>query len=283
MDLQTTLPVMDTTARTDMTKDQSSTTELAWNRMTAHELVAAAEADAVVLLPVASTEQHGPHLTTGVDTFLVTEGCRRVASIVSKQRAIVVAPTVWMGLAEHHVAFGGTFSLSLTTYHALLRELCRSILRARFKKILIVNGHGGNIAALAAMTTDLAQELSAPIATTTLYDFAHQSDAYVSILEDQTGVQHACEAESSMMLAAFPDCVRTDRISEAFNPRGVQKDRKLGNSTPPLNRWRSFSMIAPTGVMGDARKATAIKGERLLDVAAELLAARLIDGQPWSD
>jgi creatinine amidohydrolase/Fe(II)-dependent formamide hydrolase-like protein len=116
-----------------------------------------------------------------------------------------------------------------------------------------------------------------------LYDLAHQSDAYVSILEDQTGVQHACEAETSMMLAAFADCVRTDRIGEAFNPRGVQKDRKIGNTTPPLNRWRSFSDIAPTGVMGDARKATAVKGERLLDVAAELLAARLIDGQPWSD
>ena len=257
--------------------------EVFWNRMTARELVAAAEADAIVLLPVASTEQHGPHLTTGVDTFLVTEGCRRVAARVKERRAIVVAPTLWMGLAEHHIAFGGTFTLSLATYHVLLRELCRSILRARFRKILIVNGHGGNIAALAALTTDLAQELSAPIATTTLYDLAHRADAYAPILEDQTGVQHACEAETSMMLAAYADCVRTDRIGEAFNPRGVKKGRKLGNSTPALNRWRSFSDATPSGVMGDARRATAAKGERLFDVAAELLAAELIEGRPWLD
>jgi creatinine amidohydrolase/Fe(II)-dependent formamide hydrolase-like protein len=66
----------------------------------------------------------------------------------------VVAPTVWMGLAEHHVAYGGTFSISIATYHALLRDLCDAILRAGFKQILIVNSHGGNSAALTALTTD---------------------------------------------------------------------------------------------------------------------------------
>ena len=137
--------------------------EVLWNRMTAAEITAAAASDAIVLLPAASTEQHGPHLTTGVDTFLGQEGCRRLALRVAERRPIVVAPTIWMGLAEHHVAFGGTFSVSLATYYALLRDLCNSILRAGFTKILIVNSHGGNFAALVAMTTDLARELKAPI------------------------------------------------------------------------------------------------------------------------
>src|SRR4051812_31332064 len=90
--------------------------EVLWNRMTAAELTAAAASDAIVLLPAASTEQHGPHLATGVDTFLGHEGCRRLALRVAERRPIVVAPTIWMGLAEHHVAFGGTFSVSLATY-----------------------------------------------------------------------------------------------------------------------------------------------------------------------
>ena len=81
--------------------------------VTAPELRELADADAIVLLPVASTEQHGPHLATGVDTFLCGEACRRTALLVTAHHPIVVAPTVWMGLAEHHVAFGGTFSLSL--------------------------------------------------------------------------------------------------------------------------------------------------------------------------
>ena len=255
--------------------------EVFWNRMTAEELRGKAAEDAIVLLPVASTEQHGPHLGTGVDTFLVTEGCRRVAVAVAKHRPIVVAPTVWMGLAEHHISFGGTFTLGLATYHALLRDLCASILRAGFKKILIVNGHGGNIAALAALTTDLAQELSAPIATTTLYSAAGASNAFAAVLEDQESVQHACEAETSMMLAAFPDCVRADRIKDAFNPNGVDKSRRLSAGGPPVQVWRAFKDMTPSGVMGDARKASPEKGQLMFELTAAALAEILIAGQPW--
>ena len=253
-------------------------TEVLWNHMTAEELQKKAAENAIVLLPVASTEQHGPHLATGVDTFLGGEGCRRTATIVARSRPIVVAPVVWMGLAEHHVAFGGTFTLSLSTYHSLLKELCGSILRAGFKKIMIVNSHGGNIAALNTLTTDLAHELGAPIATTTLYNLPHASGAYAAVLEDQKGVRHACEAETSMMLAAFADCVRDDRIPEAFSQASLGE---LGMA-PPLNLWRSFRELTPNGVIGDARKASATKGEKLLDIAAELLAAKLIAGEPWN-
>ena len=251
-------------------------TELMWNRMTAAELKAAAKKGALVLLPVASTEQHGPHLATGVDTFLAGEGCRRAALLIVKKRPVVVAPTVWMGLAELHVEFGGTFTISLPTYHALLRDLCGSILRAGFKRILIVNGHGGNIAALTALTTDLAQELKAPIATTTLYSLPHATGAYEPVLEDQKGVMHACEAETSMMLAAFPDCVRNEKIAKAVGPATVASPHHTS-----LLVWRSFAQMTKTGVVGDARKASAAKGEKLLDIAAELLAERLLKGEPW--
>lgn len=251
--------------------------EVLWNRMTAAELVALAKKDAIVLLPVASTEQHGPHLATGVDTFLAGEGCRRTALIMQKKLPVVVAPTVWIGLAEHHVAFGGSFTLSLPTYHALLREICRSILRAGFKKILIVNGHGGNVAALTALTTDLAMELGATIGTTTLYSLPMTSGAYDAILEDQKGVQHACEAETSMMMAAFPDCVRKDKLKQAVGPQS--NDAPFRN---PLAVWRSFKDYTKTGVFGDARRANAEKGERLLDIAAEMLAKELIAGKPWA-
>lgn len=254
-----------------------------WNRLTAQELNARAAAGAIVLLPVASTEQHGPHLGTGVDTFLVSEGCRRTAlKVAATGQSIVVAPTVWMGLAEHHVSLGGTFTLGIDTYHALLKDLCRSVLRAGFKKILIVNGHGGNIFALGALTTDLAVELDAPIATTTLYSVAHENGSYAKILEDQEGVQHACEAETSMMLATFADCVRRDRIQDAFNPNGIAKERRLGFGSAAIAVWRSFASLTPTGVMGDARKSSADKGERLFEAAADGLAERLMAGAPWA-
>ncbi|HRJ69756.1 MAG TPA: creatininase family protein [Beijerinckiaceae bacterium] len=251
--------------------------EVLWNRLTAAELVALAKKDAIVLLPVASTEQHGPHLATGVDTFLAGEGCRRTALLVQRKRPIVVAPTVWIGLAEHHMAFGGSFTLSLPTYHALLREICRSILRAGFRKILIVNGHGGNMAALGALTTDLAMELGAPIATTTLYALPTAAGAYEGILEDQKGVQHACEAETSMMMAAFPDCVRKNKLKAAVGPKSDDAPFRSAVAV-----WTSFKELTPSGVFGDGRRATPEKGEKLLDIAAQLLAQHLLTGKPWA-
>src|SRR5205823_5020636 len=134
------------------------------------------------------------------------------------------------------------------------------------------------IAALNALTTELARELEAPIATTTLYSLPHEKGAFAKVLEDQKGVQHACEAETSMMMAAFSDCVRSDRLVEAVGPENPR-----GLTSAPLQVWKSFKELTPTGVMGDARRASAEKGEKLLDIAAALLAEQLIAGEPWGE
>jgi creatinine amidohydrolase len=249
--------------------------ELFWNRMKASDLVHLANQDAIVLLPVASTEQHGPHLPTGTDDVLCTEACRRTAEIISESRPIVVAPTVWMGLAEHHVDFGGSFTVNLKTWHALLRDLCGAILRAGFKRIVIVNGHGGNASALNALTIELTRELQAPIATTNYVAF--MEEALPEILEDQSGVQHACEAETSMMMALQPELVDADRLAEAVGPHATLSSALARH----LHVWKSFREMTPSGVFGDARRASAEKGERLLDAAARGLATALMAGEPW--
>ena len=251
-------------------------TEILWNRMTAEALRGRAAEGAIVLLPVASTEQHGPHLATGVDDYLCGEACRRAALLVAEKRPVVVAPTLWCGLAEHHVAFGGTFTLSLSTYQALLRDLCQSILRAGFSRILIVNGHGGNIAALNAFTTELTRELAAPIATTT-YIMGGLEETK-AILEDQDGIQHACEGETSMMMAVQPDLVDHSRLPQAH---GASLDI-AGALARPIHVWKSFKELTPSGVMGDARRATPAKGEAILDACAKGIAERLLKGEPWA-
>lgn len=251
--------------------------ETSWNRLPAAALRSLANSDAIVLLPVASTEQHGPHLPTGVDDFLCSEVCRRTAALMVVSQPVVVAPTVWCGLADHHVAFGGTFSLSLATYYSVLRDLCRSILNAGFRRIVMVNGHGGNIQALASFTGELARELGAPIATTTYFmeGFADMA----AILEDQKGVMHACEAETSMMMAAYPDLVDRTRLLDAHGPIF-----DIGGSLmPTLRRYRSFAELTTSGVAGDARKASAKKGEALFEICATALARRLLAGEPWAD
>ena len=251
--------------------------ETAWNRLSAATLRSLAASDAIVLLPVASTEQHGPHLATGVDDFLCSEVCRRTAIKLAPKQPVVVAPTIWFGLADHHVAFGGTFSISLATYHAVLRDLCRSILQAGFRRIVLVNGHGGNIQALATLTGELTRELAAPIAATTY--FMEGTSEAAEILEDQNGVMHACEAETSMMMAAHPDLVDRTRLNEALGP-----DFDIGGSLlPSLKRFRSFAELTASGVAGDARKASAQKGEALFEAYAAALARRLLAGEPWDN
>jgi creatinine amidohydrolase len=252
-------------------------TETAWNRLPAEMLRALAAKDAIVLLPVASTEQHGPHLATGVDDFLCSEVCKRVARELTPDVSVVVAPTVWFGLADHHVAFGGTFTISLATYYAVLRDLCRSILGAGFRRIVIVNGHGGNMQALAAFTGELTRELNASIATTTYFMEAAAEQA--QILEEQNGVMHACEAETSMMMAIHPELVNRSRLEAAHGPNFDL----TASLVPSLKTFRTFAELTASGVAGDARKASASKGEALLEACATALAARLRAGQPWSE
>lgn len=249
-------------------------TEHAWEKLTAEQLRHRADGGALVLLPVGSVEQHGPHLPTGVDAMLATEAAHRVAAHLGDDHPVVVAPTLWWGLAEHHMRFGGTLTLSLPTYHAILRDLCAAILRAGFSRIAIVNGHGGNISALNAIVNELSAELPGTIAVTTYLTAA--ADEIADVLEGQSGVMHACEGETSMMLAARPDLVVTDRLDDAHGPEcGLQSD------DVPVYLWRSFDEITASGVAGDARLATPDKGEKLLAACARRLAALLADPDTW--
>ncbi|GHB14354.1 creatininase [Streptomyces tendae] len=248
--------------------------EVLWNRLTAAQLRELAARDAVVLLPVGATEQHGPHLPTGVDDLLAAEVSRRAALVAAEHTRVVVTPSVWSGLSEHHIAFGGTFTVSLSTLHALLRDICRSIVRAGFSRILIVNGHGGNMTALNALTTELTVELSVPLACTSYFTAGRET--VQRTLETQPGLMHACEGETSLMMAAFPELVRTENLDSARGPEITLP----AESTDPVYLAVPFDRITESGVAGDARAASAEKGERLLAGCAQAL-ADIVLGDPW--
>lgn len=238
-------------------------TSVLWMDLTAEELRAKAAADAVVVLPVASVEQHGPHLPVGVDTILCSGVCKAAAERAG-DIGIVVTPTLWCGMAEHHMAFGGTFTFDIPTYRAVLLSLLKSIERHGFHRVLIVNGHGGNIAALTAFLPDFARETSLHIEATTYFLLAEA--ALPPLLEDQTGVQHACEVETSMMMVLAPGCVREARLTEAHGARDGLPGR------PTVARHRSFQEMTQSGVIGDARRASLAKGQACLDACADALA-----------
>jgi creatinine amidohydrolase len=254
-----------------------------WARMTAPELKERAEAGALVVLPVASLEQHGPHLPTMVDTRLATEVSLRAATILARTEPVVVLPCQWMGLSEHHFPFGGTISLDVPTFHAVLRSICRSLKADGFRRLFIVNGHGGNTEPLAVSVRELAHEFGMAVAGGTYWLIA--AEAITPLLATQTNVRHACEAETSMMLATEPGLVRRGQIEAAARGLAAVADgtgTRAGDG-PGVSRFRSFAERAPgTGVIGDPRAASPEKGEALLEAIAARLAAVMADPALWT-
>jgi creatinine amidohydrolase len=249
--------------------------EVAWARLTAAEIQARATPVTVVLVPVASVEQHGPHLATGVDMWLAGAVAERSArKLQTSGTPALVTPVVWSGLAEHHMAFGGTLTLDEAGFAAVVGGIVRSVARHGFRRIALVNGHGGNVEAIATAAIVLTRETGVPVVGLTYW--LANADTFGAILETQPNVQHACEAETSMMMAVQPDCVRRENIARAVPKRAAPP------APPGFKRQRSFAEMTDTGVIGDPRAASAEKGERLLDAASTRLAEELGRPELWS-
>ncbi|MGX9962183.1 creatininase family protein [Roseomonas sp. F4] len=250
-------------------------TEVFWARLTAAEIQARATAETVVLIPIASIEQHGPHLAVGVDTILAGGVAERTARrLLAAGTPALVTPTIWSGLAEHHMPFGGTMTLDLATFSALIGGIARSVARHGFRRIALVNGHGGNTEAVASAAIELTRSLGVPVVGLTYW--LANADTFGPILETQPNVMHACEAETSMMMVLAPDCVRADRIEAAVPKRGAPP------APPGFKRSRPFTEMTDTGVIGDPRTASAAKGERLLEAAATRLAEEFARPELWA-
>lgn len=254
------------------------TAEVEWQRMPAHEIRVLAQKDAVVILPLASIEQHGPHLPTMTDTRLGHEVAMRAARIVQPKQPVVVTPVVWSGLSEHHMPFGGTLTVSAATFRAVVSDLITSLTRLGFRKILLSNSHGGNIMAMQQLCDELSPECPATLVATT---YAIEGAAQIGVLlEDQDGVQHAGEAETSMMLACEAGLVDTGDLAAIGTPGdGGPGFLKAGRAS---YRWRPFAHTTSDGVSGTPEKSTAQKGDALLDASAEAVAALILDPDTWA-
>ena len=240
--------------------------EYEWARLRADELCKYAEDDTVVILPVAALEQHGPHLPVMVDSRLAEEVSKRTASLGrAKGIPIITLPVVWHGLSEHHMPFGGTVTLTSNTFFLIVRDLIKSISRHGFSKFLILNGHGGNITAAEVCAQDISMELSLPIVAATYW--LEAADRFAKILETQTNVMHACEAETSMMMALEPNLVVDSLLNEAKGPMKLD----FLNAGKGSYRWRSLTHVTSNGVIGDPSHSSSAKGEQLLREASQAI------------
>ena len=249
-------------------------TETRFERMTAPELRALAERNAVVILPVAALEQHGPHLPVWTDSFIGHSVAIRAAELCADLPAVVLPP-MWTGLSEHHFPFGGTISLDYATFAGVLRCVMRSLLADGFSRLVLFNSHGGNAEPLAVASREMAHEFGVPVLTTSITRVAPKEIA--AALTAQPGIQHACEGETSLWLHLDPSQVRMDQIANSVSPGNFDA------SSQALMRFWSFAERAPvTGVLGDARAATAEKGKVIFEAMAAGLARELRDPALWA-
>jgi len=253
-------------------------TEIEWRRLRADQLRERAAQDTLVILPVGSLEQHGPHLPVEVDSVLGEAVALRTARAMSERgQSVLVLPMLWTGLSEHHMSFGGTITLDLPAFNAVIECVCRSVLRHGFKRIVLLNGHGGNDNALRNCADELSVKLDAPIVQFTYWYAA--AEPIRAILETQQGLSHACEAETSMMMALRPELVAEERIPLAKVNRGPDVADLVGGG---VYRWRSIMSRSSSGVLGNPDAASREKGERLLDAIAATLAAKLGNAELWA-
>ena len=223
----------------------------------------------MVVLPVGATEQHGPHLVTGTDTFAVEHISRAAAVRATDAGSIVVAPTLPFGSSEHHLAFGGTLSLSTQTYYAVIRDLVASLITDGFRKILIVNGHGGNHEIIQLAARDLALNHPVQIGALSYWQPAQgKLDGAWAGKPGHPPPGHAGEFETSVVMHLRPDLPpneppsRTDEEIEALPPRVI------GWRLERNDWWQAID-----GYTDSPAAATAESGERFVELVVDSLAS----------
>ncbi|MEN9539041.1 MAG: hypothetical protein RLZZ126_1276 [Pseudomonadota bacterium] len=236
-----------------------------------------AVAQAVAVLPVAATEQHGPHLPTGVDSFIVDGVVQAALPHLPAALPAVFLPTLHIGKSNEHERFAGTLTLSSSTVIQEWTEIGAGVARAGFKKLLLLNAHGGHVGVMDLVARDLRSSQGLIVYSTSWQNLP-LGDAVTGLFsahEHRFGV-HAGDIETSMMLALKPHLVD---MALAQNFRSSSEDRAsryaiLGNGKSAKLGWQ-MQDVNPQGAAGNAAAATADKGRALLD-AAGLQLARLL-------
>lgn len=239
-----------------------ASTALRWADVDRHVLTSHLP-EAVVLVPVGATEQHGPHLPTGTDALIAAGICEAAVDRAAQrsERPLILAPTLAFGASDHHLPFGGTLSLSPETLLAVLLDLARSVAAQGGRRLALVNGHGGNVGVCHA----------AAAAASTRYGLAVGHLDYWRLAQAEPDVPvpgHAGEFETSIVLALRPDLVR-ERSARTHPPTVA--------SVPGIDIHAGKLWQTIDGHTDRADLADVESGKNRLEYIVELMAERLVD------
>lgn len=244
-----------------------------WNEMNRREIEKAQQAGYMIIIPVGSIEQHGPHLPVDTDINSSYEIAKRAAM---KRGDVLICPPVWFGYSPHHMGFHGTITIRLETFLDLLKDICDSLYQHGFRKMLILNGHGGNRALINLVVNDFMRTHRTKILAASYWDLAAREIRSIRKSEPG-GMGHACELETSVQLYLRQNLVDTSEISkETWTPKtrfGISHGARDLLDSGSVTIGFDFAESAPKGIMGDPTVASADTGEKIVAAVVD----RLVD------
>jgi len=270
-----------------MTNTALTTKSRFWADLTTQDFARAIQngqaARTVAVLPVAATEQHGPHLPLSVDTVLADGVVAATLPHLPEDLHVLFLPTQAVGLSPEHMQFPGTLTLKAETVIQLWTQLGESIARAGINKLVLLNSHGGQVGVMDIVARDLRARLGLLVYSVNWFNLplldaqGKDINAQFSADEHRFGI-HAGEVETSMMLALNPGHVQ---MAQAQNFHSTSKDRAekfaiLGNGKSAKLGWQ-MQDYNPAGAVGNAAAATAAKGQAVVDAAGRSLATLLAE------
>ena len=215
----------------------------------------------LAVLPTGSTEQHGPHAPLGTDALHAASVAE--AGVEAYDGEAVVAPTVSVGVSAEHRQFPGTLWVSPDTFRSYVREIVESLAHHGFDRVVLVNGHGGNVDALREVATRVTRAGDAYAVPFTWFD---------AVGKHTVDMGHGGSLETALLRHTFPDLVCEDRVEVA---REGGSDR-WGEWVSGVNLTFDSAEFSENGVVGDPTDGDADRGAELLELAATAL-ARLLD------
>ena len=220
----------------------------------------------VIVLPAGSTEQHGPHLPCAVDTIIAAGVVGHALARLPASVPAFGLPPISYGKSDEHLHFPGTLTIAGTTLQETIEQVGESVYRAGFRKLLIVNGHGGQPQVMEMAARELRMRHGDYVVVPHFtWRVPHAAGRFLSDQEKRLSM-HAGHAETAILMALAPDTVHMERAAANFPPEfGCPT---LSPEGRPAAAWTARD-FGPSGVIGDPTQATLAQGREILDSLAE--------------
>jgi creatinine amidohydrolase len=195
---------------------------------------------------VGSTEQHGSHLPLETDTKIVENIVKEAAACIQNELTILILPVVWVGYPPHHMDFAGSITLNPETYINVIYGICQSVIHHGFRKVVVINRHGGNVNHVKAAVAKIGIEKTDSYVLTASYFELMEEEIRKYTQEKTTG--HAGEFETSLQLYLSPDLVNEKEVATA-------KEIKINIFLSPLSYlFQNLSVLTKKGYLGQPRR-----------------------------